>query len=109
MSLINCKECGAEVSATALNCPKCAAILRKRKRTIFGNIVKYSFIAFNILMLIWFITGMGSASEGIATADSEAAQAGAAIGTGIGAILIITVWAIGDIILGIMTFFTRGK
>jgi hypothetical protein len=37
------------------------------------------FIGFNILMLIWFIGGVGSASNSIENAGSEAEQAGAAI------------------------------
>jgi DNA-directed RNA polymerase subunit RPC12/RpoP len=47
MALINCKECGAEVSDKALDCPKCGAKLRKPQRTFFGKLVKYSFIGFN--------------------------------------------------------------
>lgn len=83
--------------------------IQKSKRTFFGKIVKYIFIAFNILMLIWFIGGMSSASEGISNAGSEAEQAGAAIGTGIGAMFIIFIWVAGAIILGIMTLLTRAK
>ncbi len=83
--------------------------LPKPKRTFFGKIVKYTFIAFNILMLIWLIGGMSSASEGISNADSEAEQAGATIGTGIGAMLIIFIWVAGAVILGIITLLTRAK
>lgn len=70
MALVNCKECGAEVSDKALDCPKCGAKLRKPKRSTFGKIVKYSFIGFNILMLLWFVVGMGGAADGINNAGS---------------------------------------
>jgi len=90
MALVNCKECGAEVSDKALDCPKCGAKLRKPKRSTFGKIVKYSFIGFNILMLLWFVVGMGGAADGINNAGSEAEQAGAAIGTGLGAMVLST-------------------
>ena len=109
MALVKCKECGAEVSDQALNCPKCGAGLRKPKRTVFGKIVKYLFIGFNILMLIWLIGGVGSASKTIDSAGSDAEQAGAAIGTGIGAMMIIFVWVAGAFVLGLMTLFTRVK
>ena len=61
MALVNCKECGAEVSDKALDCPKCGATLRKPKRTLFGKLVKWTFIGFNILMLLWMIFGVGGA------------------------------------------------
>lgn len=82
---------------------------QKPKRTLFGKIVKYTFIAFNIIMLIWFVGGMISASDGINELNSDAEQAGAVIGTGIGAMLIIFIWVAGDVILGIMTLLTRAK
>ena len=63
--------------------------VEKNQRSLFGKIVKYTFIGFNILMLVWFIGGMVSASKGIENATTEAEQAGATIGTGLGAIFII--------------------
>lgn len=83
--------------------------IEKPKRSLFGKIVKYTFIGFNILMLVWFIGGMASASKGIENAPTEAEQAGAAIGTGLGAIFIIFIWIAGAVILGIMAFLTRAK
>jgi uncharacterized paraquat-inducible protein A len=105
MALINCKECNAEVSDQAWNCPKCGVKLRNPKRSIFGVIIKYRFILFNLLMLWWFVTGVGTASKSIHASDSEAA----AIGTGIGAMFIIGIWVAGDVILGLMTLLTRPK
>jgi hypothetical protein len=109
MALVNCKECSAEVSDKALDCPKCGAKLRKTKRTTFGKLIKWSFIGFNILMLLWMIVGVGGAAETIDTAGSSAEKAGAAIGTGIGAMMIIFVWVAGDVVLGLMTLLTRAK
>ena len=108
MPLINCPECSTEVIDTALKCPKCGVQLRKPKRGFFGKLVKWSFVGFNILMAIWLIGGMNSASEGM-QALSGAEQAGAAIGTGIGAMLILGIWVVGDIILGLFVLFTRPK
>lgn len=108
MALINCTECKAEVSDTALKCQKCGVELRKAKRTFFGKLIKWTFIVFNIIMVAWLIGGMGAATEGIETM-SGAEQAGAAIGTGIGAFIIVSIWVIGDIILGLFVLFTRPK
>ncbi|GAA0760944.1 hypothetical protein GCM10009433_20070 [Psychroflexus lacisalsi] len=60
-------------------------------------------------MLLWFVVGMGGAADGINSAGSEAEQAGAAIGTGLGAMVIIFIWVAGDVVLGLMTLLTRAK
>lgn len=109
MALINCKECNAEVSDKANSCPKCGAKLRTPKRGLFGKVVKYTFILFNLLMLWWMIAGVGGAADTINTAGSEAEQAGAAIGTGLGAMMIMFIWVVGDVILGLFVLFTRPK
>ena len=94
MALINCPECEAEVSDAALKCPKCGVQLRKLKRGFFGKIVKWSFIAFNIVMALWLFGGMNAATEGM-NAMSDAEKAGAAIGTGLGVAMILSVWVFG--------------
>lgn len=109
MALVNCKDCYAQVSDEALDCPKCGAKLRKPKRSMFGTLVKYSFISCNVLMLIWFVTGVGAAAEGIDKSSSDAEQVGATIGTGLGAMMIIFIWVSGAAILGLLTILTKAK
>lgn len=82
---------------------------KKPQRGFFGKLIKWSFIGFNILMLIWFIGGIGSASKHVAEATTEAEKAGGAIGTGLGAMMLIFIWVAGTIILGIFTLLTRPK
>ncbi len=108
MAMINCPECNEEVSDSASKCPKCGFLINKPKRSIFGKIIKWSFILFNLLMLVWIIGGVGSATEGM-DAMSGAEQAGAAIGTGLGAMMLVGIWIAGDIILGLFVLFTRPK
>ena len=108
MPLISCPECQTEVSDTALHCTKCGVQLRKLTRSIFGKLVKWSFILFNLLMAAWLVGGTRAATKGY-EAMSSAEQAGTAIGTGIGVVLILTIWVVGDIILGIFTLLTRPK
>ncbi|OOF70579.1 hypothetical protein BKG91_03800 [Rodentibacter caecimuris] len=109
MALINCPECSNQVSDQALKCPSCGKQLRKPKRTFMGKVFKWVFILFNVLMLIWLVGGVGSSAEVINSATSEAERAGAAIGTGLGASIILTLWVIGDVILGLFVLFTRPK
>lgn len=109
MALVNCPECKTEISDTALNCPKCGVQLRKPTRSFFGKLVKWSFALFNILMAVWLVGGMSSATKHMGTAMSEAEKAGAAIGTGLGAAVILGIWVCGAIILGLFVLFTRPK
>jgi hypothetical protein len=83
--------------------------VKKTERTFFGKVIKWTFIGFNLLMLLWMVTGVGGASEQISEAGSDAARAGAAIGTGLGAMVILFIWGFGAIILGIFTLLTRPK
>jgi multisubunit Na+/H+ antiporter MnhC subunit len=108
MALTKCPECATEVSDVAYKCPKCGFALRTAKRSLFGKIIKYSFIAFNVLMLIWLIGGVGGAASGTEVM-TDAEKTGTAIGAGIGAMLILTIWVIGDLILGLFVLFTRPK
>jgi hypothetical protein len=108
MPLIQCPECKAEVSDQATKCVKCGYAIRKPRRGIFGKLVKWAFILFNVLMLVWLIAGMNAAANATQP-GTEAGKAGAAIGTAIGAGLIIALWVAGDIILGLFVLFTRPK
>lgn len=81
----------------------------KPQRSLFGKIIKWIFIGYNILMLLWFLSGINVASEGIINSASDAEKAGATIGSGIGIMLIIFVWTAGAIVLGIFTLLTRPR
>jgi len=59
-------------------------------------------------MVIWIISGMSTATDGYETMNS-AEQAGTVIGSGFAFMFILTIWVIGDIILGIFTLLTRPK
>ena len=78
-------------------------------RGFFGKLVKWSFILFNLLMAFWLIGGMSDASDSMSELTSEAEQIGAAIGTGLGAAMIVGIWIAGVIILTPVLFLTRGK
>ncbi len=109
MALINCKECNTQVSDTAFKCTSCGFQLRKPTRGFMGKVFKWGFILFNILMLVWIMAGVGGNVDTINNAASDAERAGAAIGTGIGVMFLLTIWVIGDVILGLFVLFTRPK
>ncbi|MCK1542009.1 hypothetical protein IVB12_08505 [Bradyrhizobium sp. 179] len=85
-----------------------ASIVRTEKyqRGTFGTFIKWAFIAFNVLMLIWIIGGFHAAST--IEVHSNAERAGRAIGSAIGVASLLTLWMVGDVILGILVLFTRG-
>jgi small-conductance mechanosensitive channel len=105
MAMIECPECNTEVSDSALRCPKCAYQINKPKRGFFGKIFKWLFILFNILMILWIWGGVSQSTEAI-NADASGAVA---VGTGIGISMLLVLWAIGDIILGLLVLFTKPK
>lgn len=109
MALINCPECDASVSDQAIKCPSCGARLRKPARSFFGKLVKYLFFAWNLFMATWLVVGTSSAAKNINGAQTGAEQAGAAIGTGIGMMMILVVWTFGAIIIGLFVLVTRPK
>lgn len=74
---------------------------------MFGQIVKWVFIAFNVLMLVWLVWGMVAVSQ--IPAHTDAQRVGHAIGAALAFSGIITIWAIGDIILGLFVLLTRGN
>ncbi|MDV5261608.1 zinc ribbon domain-containing protein [Acinetobacter baumannii] len=53
MALLNCKECGAQVSTQVKNCPSCGAKVKKR------SLLKWIFLGFVILFIIGIIAGGG--------------------------------------------------
>jgi hypothetical protein len=75
-------------------------------------------LAVNVLFLVWLITGVGGAADqaedctalvGNAKDLCEAGNAGTAVGAGIGAAIILFLWALVDVILGILWLVTRPK
>ena len=109
MTLINCPECQTAVSDAALKCPACGVQLRKPKRGFFGKLFKWSFIGFNLLMVLWLFSYWGSVGDLANTAGSDAEIAGTAIGGAIGTSILFSLWVSGDIIIGLLVMFTRPK
>lgn len=107
MAIIQCPECGKDVSDSAYKCPSCGKQLRKPKRGIMGKLFLWTFYGFNALMALWLVLGLNAASE-VETAN-QAEAAGAAIGAGIGTMMILSLWFFGAIITGLLAFFTRAK
>ncbi|MGH3325983.1 MAG: hypothetical protein ACRDOV_16380 [Streptomyces sp.] len=65
-------------------------------------------LAFNLIMLTWVILGASSGPDcggktGDALTQCEAGQ----VGTGIGVFGLILIWALGDIILGVLWMITK--
>jgi len=108
MALVSCPECAAQVSEEAALCPACGKQLRKPTRGFAGKLFLGIFIVFNLLMVWWLIAGLGAAGEHM-QGMSEAEKTGAAVGTGIGVMMILFVWAAGDIVFGMLAFFTRAR
>jgi hypothetical protein len=83
--------------------------VEKRKRGFFGFIFKWLFILFNLLMILWLGSYLFAIGDQYGKITSDAERTGAAIGATMGTGMLLVLWALGDLILGMLTFFTRGK
>jgi hypothetical protein len=81
--------------------------IEKRQRSFVGQFFYLLFIGFNLLMLVWLVSGFINIS-GI-PADTDLERAGRAIGAAIGIGVILTIWVIGAMLLGIVVIVTRGE
>ena len=69
-------------------------------------------VIINILFLVWVISAGGAAAENcddVARAERDACEAGTAIGASIGIGLVLFLWALVDIILGVIWLVTNRK
>lgn len=78
-------------------------------RTLFGKIMKWLFVGFNVLMLFWLVSACAAVGDISQNAMNDAERAGAAIGTGLGMTFLLFIWGTGDLILGMFVLFTRRK
>lgn len=67
-------------------------------------------LAFNVLMVVWIGAGLVGVSDNCADevgSALEACEAGTAIGASIGVAFLVMLWALGDVILGVIWLVTR--
>jgi len=84
-------------------------MIEKRRRGFFGWIFLLVFWAFNALMAFSLYAGVSGNAQKYQVLKSEAERTGFAAGTGIGIMMILMTWAAGAVILGLLSYFTRGK
>lgn len=89
-----------------------ASARRKRLGFLPGwRIFSYVIIAFNLLMLVWLVTGVSSVAHQSCdpALSAQACTAAKQLGGGIGAALIIGLWVAGEVILGVLWLVTRPR
>jgi len=82
-----------------------------RRRFPRWRIFTWVILAFNLIMLIWVISAIAanaSTCSGL-TGDTLANCKLNNVGTGIGVTLLIVLWALGDIIFGVLWLVTRPR
>jgi hypothetical protein len=80
----------------------------RKKRRVF----MWFILGVNVLFLWWILEGAGSNADNCAGEVGQAledCQAATNIGTGIGIIFIIFLWAMVDVILGVLHIVTRRR
>ena len=73
---------------------------QEESRGLMGTSFKWMFIAFNIMMAIIVYMSTGS---------SEDSSSVVKFLSGMGLTMLISMWVMGDIVLGAFTYFTRAK
>jgi hypothetical protein len=81
-------------------------VREKHERGCLGVGFLALFWLFNAYMLYAVVSGAANISQ--IEVNSDAARAGAAVGTTIGFGILLVIWALGAVILGLLSFFTRG-
>ncbi len=83
----------------------------RRVRLPRWRIFTWVILAFNLIMLIWIIAGVSSNARNCSglTGDALTNCEAGNVGTGIGATLIFVLWALGDVILGVLWLVTRPR
>lgn len=91
-------------------------IIRREVRTrgAFGQIIKWIFILFNLLMVFLLFKTCSAVGQQLVVntngnINADAYNAGTAIGGTIATTMIMMFWALGTVILGALTYFTRGS
>jgi hypothetical protein len=75
------------------------------RRGVFGWLMKLVFIAFNLLMAAWTASIWYFALK----TSPELTSPGMGLGVFAGSVLILVIWACGAVVLGLATYFSRGR
>tara|TARA_Y100000590_G_C15403280_1_gene894678 strand:+ start:447 stop:839 length:393 start_codon:yes stop_codon:yes gene_type:complete len=79
----------------------------KPNRSLLGNIFKWWFVIFNILMVVWIGSAINTTDEAIQDSEDEYEEAGAAVGGTIATGFICGIWFIGAVIFGMLAMVTK--
>lgn len=77
-----------------------------RKRGFLGKIIKWFFIAFNLMMAFWLIAVW---SQLFGENEKSGYDAGDALTFFFGTGVLLVFWVLGDIVLGLLVLLSRGK
>lgn len=67
-------------------------------------------LVFNVLMVVWIVAGLVGVSDNCADevgSALDACETGTAVGASIGIAFLVILWALGDVILGVLWLVTR--
>ena len=78
-------------------------------RSFIKKCIQWTFIGFNLFMVLWMIVEVGGATKQIAEATTTAEKVGISIGTRLGTSIMIFIWVAGDVISGLFLFLSKAK
>lgn len=84
---------------------------RQRRPHKPGRVFRWFVLAVNLLFLVWLFTTLEPSGDcsGLTGDALTSCTAGEAVGAGIGMVLVIALWALVDVILGVVYLVVRDR
>ncbi|MBS7812656.1 hypothetical protein [Roseococcus pinisoli] len=77
-------------------------------RSVFGRICKWTFVGFNLLMLVLLLTNCAVVIPYLGSEDPDVAMGAGLFGAMLAAGIWMA-WPVGAVVLGVLTLLTRGR
>lgn len=107
MVLLTFRDYDVQETPKKFLCSKCGVRLKKAEKTIFAKTIRYFFIIFNVVMLIYFILRIIAAEETVKGLARDAELSEITREAGIRLLLVLFVWIVGNMILVIIDFIAQ--
>jgi len=104
-----CPKCSTELEPAVTSCVACGFHLDRPERSALGKILKWTFVLFNIAMVVWVLVAMGVFESVDPDTQKEALPHGTEQSAGIGVSMIVMIWLICNGVLGVLVWDTRAR
>lgn len=104
-----CPKCSAELEQAVTSCVACGFSMDPPERSAVGKALKWTFVLFNIAMVVWILVAMGVFESVDPDTQKEALPHGTEQAAGLGVSMIVMIWLICNAVLGVLVWDTRAR